>query len=365
MNFIEEKKVQKIILNSSSSSLFLQGVSLPLRKKNTNKRPMLLFCQLFHSYIVEVTADVQGTIQFQTSCSDVVIRLTILDLEEEVASYTGKGHVVIPVYCFLSGQGRPLVIQCVLEVVNTTFSCLILQLGVSANTSINPIPCVLLQHAADLSLLRQWRPCLQHVAQNEVELMGSCRNTKNQRWHWVSGWYSVLVCRLRWFRRGQAGAETHSGQRSQGCRPLPTESWEIRLLVWGADDSHGDHGITDNCLCMICCYSSPDTHSHTKATRLSFTSPTSYPPVFISLFFHHTNTHNAFHCMLVYTHKFTHPHTCSRSGRICGERESEVVLLLSDSLSGCSDLCMIYESLYCLKALCLTCCHLFVYCQIT
>lgn len=284
---------------------------------------MLLFCQLFHSYIVEVTADVQGTIQFQTSCSDVVIRLTILDLEEEVASYTGKGHVVIPVYCFLSGQGRPLVIQCVLEVVNTTFSCLILQLGVSANTSINPIPYVLLQHAADLSLLRQWRPCLQHVAQNEVEPMGSCRNTKNQRWHWVSGWYSVLVCRLRWFRRGQAGAETHSGQRSQGCRPLPTESWEIRLLVWGADDSHGDHGITDNCLCMICCYSSPDTHSHTKATRLSFTSPTSYPPVFISLFFHHTNTHNAFHCMLVYTHKFTHPHTCSRSGRICGERRRE------------------------------------------
>ncbi|XP_032398208.1 androglobin isoform X2 [Etheostoma spectabile] len=55
-------------------------------------------------YHVRVTADVLGTIQFQTSKSDVLIRLSILDQEKEVAGNTGKGHVVIPVFCFLSNK---------------------------------------------------------------------------------------------------------------------------------------------------------------------------------------------------------------------------------------------------------------------
>ncbi|TDH00464.1 hypothetical protein EPR50_G00188540 [Perca flavescens] len=55
-------------------------------------------------YHVQVTADVLGTIQFQTSRSDVLIRLSILDQEKEVAGNTGKGHVVIPVFCFLPNK---------------------------------------------------------------------------------------------------------------------------------------------------------------------------------------------------------------------------------------------------------------------
>ncbi|KAI4802216.1 hypothetical protein KUCAC02_020068, partial [Chaenocephalus aceratus] len=55
-------------------------------------------------YFVEVTADVVGTVQFQTSKPDVLIRLSILDQENEMASNTGKGHVVIPVFCFLANK---------------------------------------------------------------------------------------------------------------------------------------------------------------------------------------------------------------------------------------------------------------------
>ncbi|KAM3859903.1 androglobin-like [Diretmus argenteus] len=55
-------------------------------------------------YSVKVTADHLGTVQFQTSKSDVLIRLSILDHEKEVASHTGKGHVVIPVFRFQSNE---------------------------------------------------------------------------------------------------------------------------------------------------------------------------------------------------------------------------------------------------------------------
>ncbi|XP_035473900.2 androglobin isoform X2 [Scophthalmus maximus] len=55
-------------------------------------------------YSVQVTTDVQGTIQFQTSMQDVLIRLSILDQGKEVASNTGKGHVVIPIYFFLANK---------------------------------------------------------------------------------------------------------------------------------------------------------------------------------------------------------------------------------------------------------------------
>ncbi len=53
-------------------------------------------------------ADIQGTIQFQTSKPDVLICLSILDHEKEVASNTGKGHAVIPVFYFLANKGQKL-----------------------------------------------------------------------------------------------------------------------------------------------------------------------------------------------------------------------------------------------------------------
>ncbi|KAF0023570.1 hypothetical protein F2P81_024200 [Scophthalmus maximus] len=59
-------------------------------------------------YSVQVTTDVQGTIQFQTSMQDVLIRLSILDQGKEVASNTGKGHVVIPIYFFLANKANEL-----------------------------------------------------------------------------------------------------------------------------------------------------------------------------------------------------------------------------------------------------------------
>lgn len=49
---------------------------------------------------VKVTTDVLSTIQFETSKSDVLIRLSILDHEEEVTCRTGRGHVLIPVFLF-------------------------------------------------------------------------------------------------------------------------------------------------------------------------------------------------------------------------------------------------------------------------
>ncbi|KAL6095949.1 adgb [Pungitius sinensis] len=54
--------------------------------------------------LVRVTADVIGTIQFQTSKADALIRLSVLDQEKLVAGNTGKGHVVIPIFCFLANE---------------------------------------------------------------------------------------------------------------------------------------------------------------------------------------------------------------------------------------------------------------------
>ncbi|XP_065820158.1 androglobin isoform X1 [Labrus bergylta] len=55
-------------------------------------------------YLVDVTADVLGTIQFQTSKPDVLIRLSVLDQEKEMIGNTGRGHVVIPVFNFLANE---------------------------------------------------------------------------------------------------------------------------------------------------------------------------------------------------------------------------------------------------------------------
>ncbi|KAM4521485.1 androglobin isoform 2-T2 [Odontesthes bonariensis] len=51
-------------------------------------------------YCVHVTTDLLGTIQFQASKPDVLIRLSVLDYEKEVAGNTGMGHVLIPVFYF-------------------------------------------------------------------------------------------------------------------------------------------------------------------------------------------------------------------------------------------------------------------------
>lgn len=55
---------------------------------------------------MQVTAEVLGTVQFQTSKPDVLIRLSVLDQEKEVAGSMGKGHVVIPVFFFFPNKGE-------------------------------------------------------------------------------------------------------------------------------------------------------------------------------------------------------------------------------------------------------------------
>ncbi|XP_054618313.1 androglobin isoform X3 [Dunckerocampus dactyliophorus] len=60
-------------------------------------------------YSVKVTEPVLVTIHFQTSCPHVLIRLSILDHEDEMASTTGQGVAVIPVFNFLpSKEAEPL-----------------------------------------------------------------------------------------------------------------------------------------------------------------------------------------------------------------------------------------------------------------
>ncbi|KAM3603045.1 uncharacterized protein V6R79_015736 [Siganus canaliculatus] len=85
------KLSQKIPLNTFSVKKF-QDYYIPNDKN--------IICR----HAVQVTEDVLGTVQFQTSKRDVFIRLSILDHEQEVASNTGKGHVTIPVYCFSDKQ---------------------------------------------------------------------------------------------------------------------------------------------------------------------------------------------------------------------------------------------------------------------
>ncbi|XP_034157735.2 androglobin [Pangasianodon hypophthalmus] len=56
-------------------------------------------------HAVKVSCAHVATVQFQTSKEDVCIKLSILDHEREVASKTGQGNVVIPVYCFSASDG--------------------------------------------------------------------------------------------------------------------------------------------------------------------------------------------------------------------------------------------------------------------
>ncbi|KAG8123751.1 hypothetical protein E2320_019137, partial [Naja naja] len=58
-------------------------------------------------YLVKVTIPLIATVQVQTSKLDTMIKLQVLDSEEEMASSTGKGHVIIPAFHFMSSE-RPL-----------------------------------------------------------------------------------------------------------------------------------------------------------------------------------------------------------------------------------------------------------------
>nr|XP_057913582.1 androglobin isoform X2 [Doryrhamphus excisus]XP_057913583.1 androglobin isoform X2 [Doryrhamphus excisus]XP_057913584.1 androglobin isoform X2 [Doryrhamphus excisus] len=73
-------------------------------------------------YSVKVTEPVLITIHFKTSCPHVMIRLSILDHKEEMASATGQGVTVIPVFNFLPSkeeeeedEEEPLAPSCTVE----------------------------------------------------------------------------------------------------------------------------------------------------------------------------------------------------------------------------------------------------------
>ncbi|RVE55782.1 hypothetical protein OJAV_G00229880 [Oryzias javanicus] len=52
-------------------------------------------------YCVQLRAETMATVQFQTSKSDVVIQLSILDQDKELVANIGTGHVMIPLFHFL------------------------------------------------------------------------------------------------------------------------------------------------------------------------------------------------------------------------------------------------------------------------
>ncbi|XP_020666074.3 androglobin isoform X1 [Pogona vitticeps] len=58
-------------------------------------------------YAVKVTTPLIATVQVQTSKSDTIIKLQVLDSEEEMVNTIGKGHAVIPAFHFISVE-RPL-----------------------------------------------------------------------------------------------------------------------------------------------------------------------------------------------------------------------------------------------------------------
>ncbi|XP_059699273.1 androglobin [Haemorhous mexicanus] len=59
---------------------------------------------LLFRYFVKVTAPHTATFQVQTSNSDVLVKLQVLDNEKEITSVIGKGNAVIPVFNFWSNQ---------------------------------------------------------------------------------------------------------------------------------------------------------------------------------------------------------------------------------------------------------------------
>ncbi|XP_028579446.2 androglobin isoform X1 [Podarcis muralis] len=58
-------------------------------------------------YAVKVTTPLMATVQVQTSKPDVIIKVQVLDSEEEMVHSVGKGHAVVPAFYFISNE-RPL-----------------------------------------------------------------------------------------------------------------------------------------------------------------------------------------------------------------------------------------------------------------
>lgn len=52
-----------------------------------------------------------ATVQVQTSKPDVIIKVQVLDSEEEMVHSVGKGHAVVPAFYFISNE-RPLSSMC-------------------------------------------------------------------------------------------------------------------------------------------------------------------------------------------------------------------------------------------------------------
>lgn len=146
-----------------------------------------------------------------------------------------------------------------------------------------------------------------------------------------------------------------SAQGSQGGRYSPTNKWAIRRGVF----RHTDYGITDKsawyllldfsdltCTCtrahISVSLSVFLTHLLAACVHINFSLPDTDNALLAGM---HIHTH---------AHQLTHTHPHPRPDKICKRRAAEtggVVLLLLSNLSESSDLCMIYESLYCLKAL--------------
>lgn len=101
-SYVGERIIVFCTYNVSLNSFFIIILFIVIFSHANIKDDLHLSC----SYRVQVTANVLGTLQFQTSKPDVLIRLSILDQEKEVAGVTGKGHVVIPAFHFLATVGE-------------------------------------------------------------------------------------------------------------------------------------------------------------------------------------------------------------------------------------------------------------------
>ncbi|XP_061594932.1 androglobin-like [Cololabis saira] len=114
--FVGEVITSELPPTGATWRLRLIGTKEPLPKRSSETPLNMFSVQTFQEYYipsknnvicgfhVQVTSDVLGTIQFQTSKSDVLIRLSILSHGKEVAANTGMGHVLVPAFYFLAGE---------------------------------------------------------------------------------------------------------------------------------------------------------------------------------------------------------------------------------------------------------------------
>ena len=70
------------------------------KEKKTRQHSNTIF-----RYSVKVVEDHLVSLQLQTSKTDVYVKLSVLDNEEELISSVGKGHVVLPAFIFQKDAG--------------------------------------------------------------------------------------------------------------------------------------------------------------------------------------------------------------------------------------------------------------------